>query len=119
MSRLMKNAFAISVPPRNPQVSKLASVFLCAIRKKVVRNVGGKKTVRKGVPFSRYAAGAKICTGSGVSARARGCSDTSSGRGGSLATMLLGFGGITGGNSGMSLWTSACCMLGSGGLMTG
>ena len=78
-------------------------MFLWAIRKKVVRSVGGRNTVRKGVPFSRYAAGAKICTGSGVAALAGDWSDTLSGRGGNVTTLLLGFGGSAGGDGKASL----------------
>jgi hypothetical protein len=66
MSLLMKKALAIRVPAKNPQVSKLTSVFLYASLRKVVRKVGGRNIVRSGVPFSRYAAGAKMCAGSGV-----------------------------------------------------
>lgn len=116
MSRLMKNAFAISVPPRNPHVSRLANVFRCAIRKKVVRKVGGKNTVRSGVPFSRYAAGANVCVASGVAIRAGGCCDTFSGRGGSASMLILGFGGRAGGRSAKFPVVVCCGIKGNWGL---
>ena len=103
MSRLMKKAFAISVPARKPQVSKLASVFLYASRRNVVLKVGGRKMVRKGVPFSRYAAGANTCTGSGVSDLFTAPGITLAGGTGSPARELLGLGGTAGGGLNMSL----------------
>lgn len=101
----MKKAFAVSVPARNPHVSRFASVFLWAILKKVVRNVGGRKMVRSGVPFSRYAAGAKVCAGSGVADREADstCVEILSGRGGGAAESAMGLGGIAGGGIGASL----------------
>ena len=102
-SRLIKKAFAINVPAKNPQVSMFAIVFLYASRRNVVRSVGGRKIVRSGAPFSRYAAGAKICTGSGVCIRAAGNSETLPGHGGSAITPPFGFGGSAGGNLMVSL----------------
>lgn len=59
-SRDMKRALEMRDPQRIPQVSKFALVFGEASFKKVERRVGGRKMVRSGVPFSRYAEGLKV-----------------------------------------------------------
>lgn len=56
----IKSAFEIRVPQRMPHVSRFFLVFDDALRKNSVRSVGGMKTVRRGVPFSRKAVGLKV-----------------------------------------------------------
>ena len=53
----MKRAEEIRVPQRMPQVSRLAVVLDWARVVKEVRRAVGRKSVRRGVPFSVYAAG--------------------------------------------------------------
>jgi hypothetical protein len=60
------------VPQSMPQVSRFARVFGAAILRNCSRRFGGRKTVRNGSPFSRYAegrnvnAGGSAATGDGV-----------------------------------------------------
>lgn len=56
----MKSALWVSVPQRIPQVSRLARVFASAMERKRSRSSEGRKTVRRGAPFSRYADGRKV-----------------------------------------------------------
>jgi hypothetical protein len=56
----INRAFEISVPQRIPQVSKLRLVLGEAMARKRERRLGGRNTVRSGVPFSRYADGLKV-----------------------------------------------------------
>lgn len=55
----INNALLIRVPQRTPHVSRLDRVFGRAILRNVDRRSGGRKIVRSGVPFSRYAEGLK------------------------------------------------------------
>lgn len=48
-----KSALEISVPQRIPQVSRFRRVLEAAKIRNCVRRSGGRKTVRRGVPFSR------------------------------------------------------------------
>lgn len=77
-SLLTKNAFFMRVPARKPQVSRLLVVFLCAIRRKVVRRVVGRKTFLSAVPFSRHAVDEKTRSSLGVSGLLGGLMATSS-----------------------------------------
>ena len=51
--REMNSALEISVPQRMPQVSRLFCVFVDAMARNLWRSSGGRKTVRRGLPFSR------------------------------------------------------------------
>jgi hypothetical protein len=59
-SREMKSALEIRVPHRIPQVSRLAKVLGRAMDRNVSRSAVGRKRVRSGVPFSRYAEGRNV-----------------------------------------------------------
>lgn len=105
MSLLTKKAFLIKVPARNPQVSRFAKVFLCDNRKKVVRSVGGRKSGRKGLPFSRKALGAKTWSFCGVSDLVGMSSLTLAGRAGGATMELRSFAGSAGRDGG---WYVSC-----------
>ena len=117
----INRAFEINVPQRIPQVSRLRLVLEEAMARKCARRFGGKKTVRSGVPFSRYADGLKVkvdgSKSDGItefpeeltSLREGNSSDTLLGRrGGSSSKIadLLGRRGSFGGSSGgfLSSW---------------
>ena len=56
----MNNALLISVPQRMPHVSRFLAVFGAAMERKRCRRSGGRKSVRRGEPFSRCAEGLKV-----------------------------------------------------------
>ena len=56
----MNKALEIRVPHNMPHVSRFARVFCDAMARNRCRKSGGRKIVRKGVPFSRYAEGLKV-----------------------------------------------------------
>lgn len=56
----MKSALDINVPHRIPHVSRFALVLGRATERKRWRRPGGSQMVRRGVPFSRYAAGLNV-----------------------------------------------------------
>jgi hypothetical protein len=52
-TREMKSALDIRVPHSIPHVSRFRRVLGAACLRNSVRRVGGRKTVRRGLPFSR------------------------------------------------------------------
>ena len=102
----MKKAFEISVPARKPQVSRFSSVLCCAIVRKRWRRSGGKKRVRSGLPFSRYAEGLKVYVDETVG------EDEGAGEEGPRSELLYIFGGMVGTESGRGGWLLRACVAG-------
>lgn len=124
-SRVINRALDFKIPQRMPHVSRLRRVFEVAAFRKRERSCEGRKMVRRGSPFSRYAEGLKVNSSrsvGGVAGRAvsgsllgtggadvgastylpgigggRGCSKSNGSAGG-----LGGFGGRAGGNGELS-----------------
>jgi hypothetical protein len=96
-SRVMKSALFFSIPHNIPHVSRLRRVFADAAVRKCLRSGVGRKMVRSGAPFSKYAAGLKVNSSRsvvGVSARAvGGILPGKGGAEGALSTYLPGIGG--------------------------
>jgi hypothetical protein len=89
----MKRACDFRMPTSMPQVSRLRRVLEEAEARNWVRSWEGRKTGRRGSPFSRYAVGWKVKASRsevGVGGRAEG---SLSGRGGALEVCLPGTGG--------------------------
>lgn len=68
--RVMNRALDFRIPQRIPHVSRLRRVLVEEWERNWWRRVGGRNTVRRALPFSRYAEGLKVnSSSSGVSAR--------------------------------------------------
>jgi hypothetical protein len=56
----INSAFDTNVPQRIPQVSKLRCVLAATADRNWVRRFAGRKTERRGLPFSKYADGLNV-----------------------------------------------------------
>jgi hypothetical protein len=78
----MKRALFLRIPQSMPHVSRLRRVFCDALARNWARNCAGRKTGRRGSPFSRKAEGLKVNSSSSLD-----------GVGGRSAAYLAGTGG--------------------------
>ena len=96
-SLVMNKALDFKMPQSMPQVSRLRPVLAEAAFKKSLRSCDGRKMLRKGSPFSKYAEGLKVNSSkslAGVGGRA--VSGSFAGIGGAegvLSEYLAGTGG--------------------------
>ena len=86
----MNKALDFRMPQRMPQVSRLEEVFREAARRKECRSWEGRKTVRRGSPFSRYAEGLKL------NSSRSGCGEVARGAGVDVSRYFPGSGGADG-----------------------
>jgi hypothetical protein len=89
----MKRALDFRMPQSMPQVSRFKRVFEEAAERNWERSCEGRKTGRRGSPFSRKAEGWKVNSSSsvdGVDGRWSGILD---GKGGALSEIFPGTGG--------------------------
>ncbi len=88
------------MPHNMPHVSRFLLVFDSAYLRNSVRRVGGRKIVRSGLPFSRYAEGRKVKVALGSDMLASiGSTLSFPGRGGgsgSCTWLKVSFGGLGG-----------------------